>query len=117
MRAFEIISHLISILGMVVIIWGVVLALAAFAGNEARRLRGGEFQSQLDVLRSNLGGYLLLGLEFLVAGDIIATIIEPSYEQVIILGAIVLIRTTISYFVGKERELILKMAASREGAA
>jgi uncharacterized membrane protein len=47
--------------------------------------------------RENLGRAILLGLEFLVAGDIIRTVaISPSFESVGVLAAIVLIRTFLS---------------------
>lgn len=48
--------------------------------------------------RSELGHAILLGLEFLVAGDIIGTVaIKPSYESLGILAIIVLIRTFLSF--------------------
>jgi len=60
--------------------------------------------SDVDSLRLTLGTYLLLGLEFLIAADIIRTILQPSFEEVAILGAIVTIRTVISYFLDREIE-------------
>lgn len=50
------------------------------------------------ILRQTLGSGILLGLEFLVAGDIIRTVaVEPTFSSVAILGAIVLIRTFLSF--------------------
>jgi uncharacterized membrane protein len=47
--------------------------------------------------RQDLGRAILLGLEFLVAGDIIRTVVvAPTLENVFILGLIVLIRTFLS---------------------
>jgi len=47
--------------------------------------------------RQGLGRAILLGLEFLVAGDIIRTVVvAPTLENVLILGLIVLIRTFLS---------------------
>lgn len=49
-------------------------------------------------LRSYLGSSILLGLELLVAADIIRTIAEePTLRQVLVLGLIVLIRTFLSF--------------------
>ncbi|NLL14808.1 MAG: DUF1622 domain-containing protein [Fibrobacter sp.] len=49
-------------------------------------------------LRQTLGSGILLGLEFLVAGDIIRTVaVEPTFGSVAVLGAIVLIRTFLSF--------------------
>ena len=50
------------------------------------------------------GSYLLLGLEFMIAADIIYTIAKPNTEGLITLGSIVAIRTVISYFLNKEIE-------------
>lgn len=48
--------------------------------------------------RANLGRAVLLGLEFLIAGDIIATIlVQPTLRSVSALGLIVLIRTFLSF--------------------
>lgn len=48
-------------------------------------------------LRQNLGKAILLGLEVLVAADIIATVVtEPTLEKVYTLAIIVLIRTFLS---------------------
>ena len=48
-------------------------------------------------LRRFLGRSLLLGLEFLVAGDIIKTVaIEPTMDSVLVLALIVLVRTVLS---------------------
>ena len=49
-------------------------------------------------LRSNFGRSILLGLEFLIAADIINTVaVRPTLQSVIVLGAIVLIRTFLSF--------------------
>ena len=55
--------------------------------------------------RANLGRGILLGLEFLVAADIIGTVaVTPSIENLTILGLIVLIRTFLSVSLGVEIE-------------
>lgn len=49
------------------------------------------------ILRQELGKGILLGLEILVAGDIIGTVVtEPTMDRVLSLGVIVLIRTFLS---------------------
>lgn len=48
--------------------------------------------------RQDLGGAIVLGLEFLVAGDIIrSVVVAPSLENVVVLGLVVLIRTFLSF--------------------
>ena len=53
-------------------------------------------------IRIKLGHYLVLALEFLVAKDILESIVNPSYQGLITLWAIVAIRTVLSYFTNKE---------------
>ena len=49
-------------------------------------------------LRQRLGGGILLGLEFLIAADIIHTVaVEATFESVGVLAVIVLIRTFLSF--------------------
>jgi len=43
-------------------------------------------------------------LEFFIAGDLIKTILEPTFSEVIILVIIVSIRTIIGYTLNKESE-------------
>lgn len=50
------------------------------------------------VFRRDLGQAILLGLEFLVAGDIIRTVaVEPTFRSLGLLGGIVFIRTFLSF--------------------
>ena len=56
-------------------------------------------------LREDLGKGILLGLEVLVAGDIIATVVtEPTMDRVLALGVIVLIRILLSFSLQVEIE-------------
>jgi uncharacterized membrane protein len=51
-----------------------------------------------ETLRRNLGRSILLGLEVLIVADIIRTIIvEPTFESVVVLGVIVVIRILLSF--------------------
>jgi uncharacterized membrane protein len=72
------------------------------------------------VVRTVFGRSILLGLEFLVAADIIRTVaVEPSLENVAVLGVIVLIRTFLSFSLEVEIDGTLpwrRAAASRAGA-
>ena len=61
--------------------------------------------SSYRTFRHDLGKAILLGLEFLVAGDIIQTVtVEPTMDQVLTLGVIVLIRTFLSLSLQVELE-------------
>lgn len=69
------------------------LALAAFTWQRTRLGR-----QSYQVLRASFGGVLLLGLEVLVAADLIRTVaVAPTLDNVTVLGLIVLIRTFLSF--------------------
>jgi uncharacterized membrane protein len=92
----------VGILGVIVILWGILKSIVQLAGLEMQSLRGASICKRRERLRHHLGSYLLLGLEFLVAADVIHTVTEPSLVEVGILGAIVAIRTVLNFFLNKE---------------
>lgn len=92
----------IGLIGVAVILWGVVSALKGFLLMEFHRSKDSDVCRDIGVLRRNLGSYLLLGLEFLIAADIVHTIVKPSIDEIIVLGAIVAIRTVLTYSLNKE---------------
>jgi len=55
-------------------------------------------------IRLYLGRFLALGLEFQIGADILSTAVAPTFDDVLLLGAIVVIRTVLNYFLSKELE-------------
>ncbi len=53
-------------------------------------------------LRITLGRFLVVALEFQLAGDIVGTAVSPSWEDIAQLAAIALIRTFLNYFLNRE---------------
>jgi uncharacterized membrane protein len=96
------ISQGIGALGVLVIVFGVVLGAWRFVAAEWRAARGGSMDNARHRLRHSLGFHLLLGLEFLIAADIIDTLMKPEPRELITLGAIVAIRTVISWSLNAE---------------
>lgn len=83
----------IEVVGIAVIVLGAVLATLV-AAKRWRRHDADVYQGY----RRQLGRSILLGLEFLVAGDIIRTVaVVPTFTSVGVLAAIVLIRTFLSF--------------------
>jgi len=102
MQMLQYIALAIGVLGAGVIIWGAMLAVLELIRLEHRRFRGENICRPRELLRHHLGSYLLLGIEFLVAADIIHTIVSPNLEAILLLGVVVAIRTVIGYFLDKE---------------
>ncbi len=96
------ISYGVGIVGVAVIVWGVLVSLVTEVRVEVTSLRGRGTARDRILLRQELGASLLLGLEFLIAADVIRTVVQPTLEEVAILGGIVAIRTVISYFLHRE---------------
>ena len=96
------VAKAIEIVGIAIIALGAIINLARFA---LRAIKSDNDQDALATLRSNFGRSILLGLEFLIAADIINTVaVTPTLESVIVLGAIVLIRTFLSFSLELEIE-------------
>ena len=96
----ETIGKVIEGIGVGVIVLGIVWASVRYV----LHLRG-EAGSSYTGYRQGVGRAILLGLEFLVAGDIIRTVaVSPTWESVGILAAIVAIRTFLSFSLEVELE-------------
>lgn len=93
--AMEHVAQAFEWLGVVVLATGSVcsFAVAGVALGRHRSARG-----TYALTRQLLGGTLLLGLEILVAADLVRTVaIAPTLDNVLTLGLIVLIRTFLSF--------------------
>ena len=89
------IAKAIEIVGVAIIVVGGLIALVR-AGVELPRDR--DVTASYRGLRSFLGRSILLGLEVLVAADLIRTVaVEPTLNNVEVLGILVLIRTLLSF--------------------
>jgi len=85
----------IEIAGILTILIGGLAAIAVFL---RRTVRDGPSERVYRNFRSSLGRSILLGLEFLVAADIIATVaIDPTLESVAVLAGVVGVRTFLSF--------------------
>jgi uncharacterized membrane protein len=60
--------------------------------------------------------WLILGLEFMLAADILRTVVSPSFDQIGQLAAIAVIRTFLNYFLEKDLEKYSESKRSTEGA-
>lgn len=97
-------SFALSIIGALITIWGIIVSLFEFLKKEL--VCKEDCIKRNELIRIKLGSYLVLALEFFIAGDIIKTIITPSWQSLGILGAIVVIRTILSYFLTKDLKKI-----------
>ena len=96
------VAKAIELVGIAIIAAGAVINLGLFVRRAFDRT---DRSVALADLRSNFGRSILLGLEFLIAADIINTVaVTPTLQSVIVLGAIVIIRTFLSFSLELEIE-------------
>jgi len=97
----EIISLLIELLAVAIIVAAIVVATVRAASEALQRNR---FEDAYAEYKAQLGRSLLLGLEILIAADVIRTVaLEPTLTSVMVLGVLIVIRTFLSW------SLILEM--------
>ena len=94
------VAKIIEMVGVFTIVTGAIIALISFILS-LQKIKPRSYK----ILRQDLGKAILLGLEILVAGDIIGTVVtEPTMDRVLILAVIVLIRTFLSLSLQVELE-------------
>lgn len=98
----EHLAHWIELFGIAVIIWGFLIAIKDLLIYEFSKVKRKVFLHEIRYVRVTLGTYILFGLELMIASDIISTIVNRSLEQLLYLVVIVIVRTTISHFLGRE---------------
>lgn len=101
-ESMELVAQFFEAMGALVLLAGLVLSVI-LAIRSQRRSR--DARATYGVLRESFGGAILLGLEMLVAADLVRTVaIAPTFENVATLGMIVLIRTILSFSLVTEIE-------------
>jgi Predicted membrane protein len=106
------VTRIIELTGIAVIALGAFGTLSVFL---YRFASGHDREQAVAALRSSLGRAILLGLEFLVAADIINTVaIEPTLNSVAVLAGIVAIRTFLSFSLEAEIEGRLPWRKARQ---
>lgn len=90
----QVLGEVLDLFGVLVIVCGVIFSTAIFIKDWLFNVEG---KQAYQWYRQNLGRVILLGLEFLVAGDIIRSVAgTPTFTSVGILAIIVLIRSFLS---------------------
>lgn len=97
----------VDIVGITIVLYGFVLSFVRLIATELGRFTG-RFEGIMgcEKVRLQLGTYILLGIEFMIASDIINTVISRTTESLIFVASLVVIRTAISFFLGRELQEI-----------
>jgi uncharacterized membrane protein len=107
-QVFEVIGAAVLLAGLFVSAWLGIRVLRATKDGRRAYL----------VLRQSFGGVILLGLEILVAADLVRTVaVQPTLESVLVLGLIVVIRTVLSFSLETEIEGVAPWRRAAAGGA
>jgi uncharacterized membrane protein len=90
MRFFEIVSALLVIYG------GLIATIKILLAEAFKR------PYKYEDIRKEFTNKILFGLELLIVGDILGTIRNPTVNDLMLVGTIVVIRTVLGYFLSKE---------------
>jgi uncharacterized membrane protein len=109
-RVLEFVQTISDLVGITAISIALVVASVRWVLLELRRIvRPGQTMTRwmgIQQVRVFLGNYILLGLEFMIVSDIIHSFLAPQLESLGQLGLLVVIRTVIGFFLGKELEAV-----------
>lgn len=92
----------IDLLGSLIMLWGLISCIGDAIKLASSSTPNAPFIARMRQPRIKLGWYILWGLEIMIVGDIIHTVLDPTMHDIIVLSVIVLIRTIISYSLEKE---------------
>ncbi|MGO4396091.1 DUF1622 domain-containing protein [Variovorax sp. M-6] len=106
-QTLQFITMLLLAFGTAAALWNLVRGL--FAGRAASAVT-------LEVWQG-LSRWLLLGLEFMLAADLIDTAVSPNWDDIGKLGAIAAIRTVLGFFLGRDIELARRIAQEPDAPA
>lgn len=100
-QAADVAGMLVEAMAVLVVFYGATEALARLVG---LALAPGTSHGVRKEIWRRFGTWLLLGLEFALAADIIASTVAPSWQDIGQLGAIAVIRTFLNYFLEHDLE-------------
>jgi uncharacterized membrane protein len=108
----HIVSTILEFTSIICIVIGFILGLYLLVRKPVKRI------SLHRRVKLEFGGWLALALEFQLASDIVKTTVTPTYENLIQLAALAVIRTFLNYYLNKElkeeAEVILKNPESQK---
>jgi uncharacterized membrane protein len=109
----NVLVQVVEAAGAVIIFVGAVIAFARFLLIALRR----EGMDPFAQLRLDLGRFLVLGLEFQLAADILRTAVAPNFTELAQLAAIAAIRTALNFFLGLEIKEETELVRADKAAA
>lgn len=96
------IAHYIDWFAIAIILYGFVIAGFGFVRAEIGRIAKGGGMEACHHVRIQLGTYILTGIEFMIAADIIGTVLTRELMDLAFVGVLVVIRSAIGFFLARD---------------
>ncbi len=112
--AFEWLEYIADIVGIIILCIGFIKGTYMFIRLEMDRILGKKDYEEIFALRNILGSYIIISLDFLIVSDIIHSVVSPQFNELLNLGIIVVLRTAIGFFLGKELHELRKELKEEE---
>ncbi|TAJ44010.1 DUF1622 domain-containing protein [Methanofollis fontis] len=97
LEIYGVAAEIFSLAGAIVIIYGGLRAAVMTVQKEVLKKA-----IRYTHIRLDFTGKIVFGLEFFIAADILSTLIQPTQDELILLGSVVVIRTILGYFLSRE---------------
>jgi uncharacterized membrane protein len=107
-------KHLLALFGSLVILAGSIFVVCQFAFS---LLRSRHQMLDFDRARLGIARSIALGLEFIIAADVIQTTTTPDYYAVGILASLAIIRAFLNYFINKELDVLTRREQEKRNQA
>jgi uncharacterized membrane protein len=98
-EALTIVSFFFAIVGSALVTYGGLVATYKILLREIWKS-----PISYNLIRREFTSKIVFGLEFFIAADLLTTLVAPTREDLILLGAVVIIRTILGYFLSKETQ-------------
>lgn len=102
LMVFVAFKRIFEFIAVFLLVWGGVVVALRLLVSEWHHIRGQGDRIHFERIRMEFGQRIVLAIEFLIAADLIESILNPTLEELMRLGVIVLIRTVLSYFLTQE---------------
>jgi uncharacterized membrane protein len=95
-----VLAFIFAVVGSVLIAYGGLSAVYKILLREFRKQKAFDYNQ----IRREFTSKIVFGLEFFIAADLLTTLIAPTRDELLLLAAVVIIRTVLGYFLAKETE-------------
>ncbi|WP_196885725.1 DUF1622 domain-containing protein [Aureivirga sp. CE67] len=96
-------SDIVDVIGILILMFGFLKGIIELIKTEIKALNKKEnIYASIQTLRSKVGLYILLALDFLIASDIIGSVVHKTQDELFKLAIVIVIRIVIGYFLSKE---------------